>query len=72
MRRKDPAAVSLGRKGGEASGRWGTPEQRRERARKAGLAGAQARIRNLTAEQRSEHARHMSAVRWGKKVSVKA
>jgi hypothetical protein len=33
--RKDPAAVSLGRKGGKASAKKLAPQQRREKARKA-------------------------------------
>jgi hypothetical protein len=37
-RRKDPAAVALGRKGGRATARKLTPEQRSQAARKAVLA----------------------------------
>ena len=35
--KKDPAAVSLGRKGGKASAKKLTAEQRQEKARKAAL-----------------------------------
>jgi hypothetical protein len=38
MAKKDPAAVSLGRKGGKASAKKLTPEQRAEKARKAAQA----------------------------------
>jgi hypothetical protein len=38
LKRKDPAAVALGRKGGRATARKLTPEQRSEAARKAGRA----------------------------------
>lgn len=41
--KKNPAAVELGRKGARARNRNLTPEQRREIARKAGKAGADAR-----------------------------
>lgn len=37
-KRKDPAAVALGRKGGKATARRLTPEQRTEAARKAARA----------------------------------
>ena len=42
-KRKDPAAVALGRKGQKARHAKLTPEQRSEIARKAGLAGGRGR-----------------------------
>ena len=42
-KRKDPAAVALGRKGGKARKKKLSPEQRSEIARKAGLAGGRGR-----------------------------
>ena len=42
-KKKNPAAVSLGRKGGKARMKTMTPEQRSEIARKAGLAGGRGR-----------------------------
>jgi hypothetical protein len=38
MAKKNPAAVELGRKGGKASAKKLTPEQRSEKARKAAKA----------------------------------
>jgi hypothetical protein len=42
-KRKNPAAVALGRKGGKARAQKLTPKQRSESARKAGLAGGRGR-----------------------------
>jgi general stress protein YciG len=42
-KKKDPAAVALGRKGGKARLTKMTPEQRSEIARKAGKAGGRGR-----------------------------
>lgn len=42
-RDKHPAAVALGRLGGQARAKNLTPEQRREAARKAGQAGGRGR-----------------------------
>jgi general stress protein YciG len=42
-KRKNPAAVALGRKGGKARNAKLTPEQRSEIARKAGKAGGRGR-----------------------------
>jgi hypothetical protein len=42
-KRKNPAAVALGRRGGKARLKKLTPEQRTEIARKGGLAGGRGR-----------------------------
>jgi len=42
-RRKNPAAVALGKRGGKARAQKLTAEQRSESARKAGLAGGRGR-----------------------------
>jgi len=42
-KRKNPAAVALGRKGGKNRAKNLTPEERAESARKAGLASAEKR-----------------------------
>jgi len=42
-KRKNPAAVALGRRGGKARLKTMTPEQRSAIARKAGLAGGRGR-----------------------------
>ena len=42
-KRKNPAAVALGKRGGKARANKLTPEQRSESARKAGLAGGRGR-----------------------------
>lgn len=42
-RKKDPAAVALGKKGGKARKKKLTPEQRSEIARQGGLAGGRGR-----------------------------
>lgn len=42
-KRKNPAAVALGRRGGKARAQKLTPKQRAESARKAGLAGGRGR-----------------------------
>jgi hypothetical protein len=44
-KRKDPAAVSLGRRGGKARAKNLTAEERSAIARKAGLAGGRGRKR---------------------------
>jgi general stress protein YciG len=80
---KDPHAVALGRKGGKRRAEVLSQEERREIARKAGLArvagsstaelaapgkkGGKARARALTKERRQEIARKAAAARWGKK-----
>lgn len=81
--RKDPGAVRLGRKGGLARAQKLTEKERREAAKKAGLASAKARgstglskagikggtarAAALTPEQRKEIARKAIAARWAKK-----
>ena len=44
-KKKDPAAVALGRKGGKARKKKLTPEERSEIARKGGLAGGRGRTK---------------------------
>jgi len=46
--KKDPAAVALGRRGGEARAKKLTAEQRSESARKAGMAGGRGRKKTAT------------------------
>jgi hypothetical protein len=81
--RKNPHAVALGQIGGKRRAAVLSDEERREIARKAGLArvagasaeelaapgkkGGKARARALTKEQRQEIARKAAAARWGKK-----
>jgi len=57
MTRKNPAAVSLGRRGGKATARKLTPEQRSASARHAVLA----RIRKLGQTPRKTAAKNKSA-----------
>jgi general stress protein YciG len=66
-KRKDPHAVALGRKGGKASMKGRTAEEREEFARQGGKAGGKARAEALTKAKRSEIARKAAAARWGKK-----
>jgi len=65
-RKKDPAAVALGRKGGLKGGKARmallSSEERTELARKAGTA----RASKLTPAERSELARKAIAARWSK------
>ena len=81
--KKDRGAVRLGRRGGLARAKKLTEEERKEAARKAGLAsaiargssglasagakGAKARAAALTPAQRSAVAKKAAAARWGKK-----
>ena len=68
-KKKNPAAVSLGRLGGKARARNLTPEQISEISRKAGAVGGVARAENLSAEKRRAIARKAgkagAAARWG-------
>ena len=76
MTPKNPAAVSLGRKGGKATARNRTPEQRSDAARKA-IEARWAKTEKLVAEitERSKTlentakaaARRATQARWGKK-----
>ncbi|HLG95514.1 MAG TPA: hypothetical protein VKX49_04295 [Bryobacteraceae bacterium] len=67
MAAKNIHAVALGRLGGKAAAETLTPEERAEKARKAGLVGGPARTAALTPEQRSKIARKAAKVRWKKK-----
>jgi len=58
--RKDPAAVSLGRRGGKARAKALSPEERTASARKA----ATARTRQLSPEKRREIAQRAARARW--------
>jgi len=87
-KRKDPGAVRLGRKGGIARAKKLTEKERKEAAKKAGLASARARgstglakagvkggtarAAALTPEQRKEIARKAIAARWAKKKGLPA
>jgi len=66
MKRKNPAAVALGKlgakKGGKARARLLTEDERREIASK----GGKARLKKMTPQQRSESARKAAAARWAK------
>ena len=65
-KRKNPAAVALGRLGGKKGGKARaaalSPEERQASARIA----AEARSKKLTKEQRQEIARKAAAARWRK------
>ena len=65
-KRKNPAAVALGRlgglKGGKARARSLSAERKSEIARIATVA----RLKRLSPKRRSEIARHASSVRWKK------
>jgi hypothetical protein len=63
MRRKNPAAVSLGRRGGNARAKALEPERRREIAQQAGAA----RFESLTPAQRTALAKKAARARWKKK-----
>lgn len=52
--------------GGKASAARMTPQQRQERARRAGLKGGAARAAKRTPEQRKEQATAAATARWGK------
>jgi len=66
LKKKDPAAVALGRRGGLKGGKARmaqlTPEERSTLARKAGIA----RTAKLTPKRRSELARKAVIARWAK------
>lgn len=63
---KNPHAVALGRKGGIATARNRTPEERAAIGRKAGLAGGTARAKALSPAKRKAIAKKAAAARWGK------
>ena len=70
-KKKNPAAVELGRLGGKRGGpaRMAsmTPEERSEFARAGGAAGGKARAASLSKKRRSEIAKMASEARWAKK-----
>lgn len=57
MKRKNPAAVALGRLGGKAKAAKLTAEQRSENARKAGLAGGRGRAKKLLVDPTPEESK---------------
>jgi hypothetical protein len=63
-RRKNPAAVQLGKLGGKARAKKLSAEELSDIGRKAGLAGGRARAEALTNERRAEIARKAAAKRW--------
>jgi hypothetical protein len=63
MKKKNPAAVALGRLGGVARAKSLTAKGREESARKAG----KARLSTMTTKQRSAVAKKAAAARWKKK-----
>jgi hypothetical protein len=62
-KKKNSAAVMLGRLGGKARARSLTPEERSQSARKAG----KSRIHALSAEERAKIAKLAAQARWSKK-----
>jgi hypothetical protein len=75
-KKKDPAAVKRGRKGGKIGGPARaarlSPERRTEIARKAGAAGGKARAANMTEEERRESALKAAAANNAARAKVKA
>jgi hypothetical protein len=69
-KKKNPAAVALGRLGGKVGGKARmeamSPEERTEFASKGGAVGGRARADKLSSKRRSEIARKAAAARWGK------
>ena len=61
-KRKNAAAVQLGRLRMKAL----TKTERQELARQGGLSGGKARAKALTKEERAEIGRKAAAARWGK------
>jgi len=66
-KRQPPDYTALGRKGGKASLRTMTPEERRRRARHAALS----RHKLSTKQERSESARRAVLARWAKVKAAK-
>lgn len=62
MKKKNPAAVALGKLGGTARAKSLTAVEREESARKAG----KARLTTMTAKERSAVAKKAAAARWKK------
>jgi hypothetical protein len=67
-RKKNPAAVALGRLGGKARADKLSPEQKSEIGRTAGRLGGKRRAEVLTAAQRKAIAQKAAKTRWGKKL----
>ena len=69
-KKKNPAAVALGRLGGKIGGKMRmesmTPEERQEFARSGGKAGGKARADKLSPARRKAIAKAAAAVRWEK------
>jgi hypothetical protein len=61
-KRKNPAAVALGKKRAQSQ----TKEERSELARSGGLVGGAARAKSLSSERRQEIARKAAMARWKK------
>jgi hypothetical protein len=69
-KKKNPAAVALGRLGGKVGGKARmeamSPEERIAFASKGGAVGGRARAEKLSSKRRSEIARKAAKARWGK------
>ena len=63
-RKKNPAAVQLGRLGGNARAKKLSAEEQSDIGRKAGLVGGKARAEALTGKRRQEIAKKAAAARW--------
>jgi hypothetical protein len=80
-KKKNPAAVSLGRLGGKARAEKLSPEEKAEISRKGAVKrwsqpkaseAASAAAARLTPEQRKERAQKAAAARWGAKKAAAA
>ena len=67
VKRKNPAAVALGRLGGKARAAKLSAEQQSEIGRVAGQVGGKRRAEVLSPERRKAIARKAAASRWGAK-----
>jgi hypothetical protein len=69
-KKKNPAAVALGRLGGKVGGKARmegmSAEERTEFASKGGAVGGRARADKLSSKRRTEIARNAAAARWAK------
>ena len=65
-KRKNPAAVTLGKLGGAARAKSLSQERQTEIGRAAGKLGGAARAKALTKKQRSEIASKAAKARWAK------
>ncbi|HKD45157.1 MAG TPA: hypothetical protein VKD24_05825 [Candidatus Angelobacter sp.] len=70
-KKKNPAAVALGKLGGKKGGparmKLMSAEDRQAFAKAGGLVGGKARAKKLTSAQRKASAKKAAAARWGKK-----